>query len=141
MPSGIYQIACSANGKVYVIGGDTAFSWGSKAGMGGGTGRDAAPSSVMSWASMTEEYNPIANTWATKAPKPTAAAYAGAAAIDNKIYVPGGRGKTQLLSVVEVYDATANTWGAVASMPWAQWGHAVAAVGGKLIFGLIKIHQ
>ncbi len=83
-----------------------------------------------------EMYDLRTGAWQTMAPKPTAAANAGAAVIDGKIYVPGGmRGDTRL-SVLEIYDPDTNRWTRGTDLPRAATGMAVAAANGKLyVFG------
>ncbi len=76
---------------------------------------------------------------------PTARNSHGAAVIDGKIYVVGGRrtiidgngGVTiENLAVLEVYDPETDTWTTRAPMPSAQGGLAAVAYSGKLyVFG------
>jgi Kelch motif len=50
-----------------------------------------------------EEFNPVANTWATKAPMPTARNYLAVALSGGKLYAIGGSGNSGLLNTVEEY--------------------------------------
>jgi N-acetylneuraminic acid mutarotase len=51
--------------------------------------------------------------------------------LDGKIYAMGGYGRSPL-DTVEVYDPQADSWQRVASMPRGLYGHAAAAMGGKM---------
>ena len=119
----------AVNGKVYVIGGESAAT-GFQSIQGDSTVRENVTPNA--WERTTEEYNPATNTWASKATKPTGVSNIGAGVINNKIYVPGGYNGTSAVSVVEVYDPATNTWSTVASLPTAQYAHAVVAVNNKL---------
>ena len=63
------------NGKIYVV-----------SGYNTGTVDSAQPT--------TWEYDPVANSWATKAPIPHAVGGAGSAIINGHMYVAGGRDAT-----------------------------------------------
>lgn len=79
--------AAAANGKLYVFGG------------GAESGEERAT---------TLEYDPATNAWAERASMPGGSRiFAGAAAMDNKIYVVGGWPN---LTRVEVYDPEADSW-------------------------------
>jgi inhibitor of cysteine peptidase len=119
----------AVNGKVYVIGGESQ-AGGARPVKSGSTVQDAAGPAA--YEQKVEEYSPATNAWATQAAKPTAVGAAGAAAIDGKIYVPGGYNGTSGVSVLEIYNPTTNTWSSGAPLPAAQFASAVAAVNGKL---------
>lgn len=92
-------VVTGANGKIYVIGG------------GDGAGGAFA---------IVEEYDPATDTWARKAPMPTARWLLGAAIGNNgKIYVIGGLANwDQPVSAVEEYDPLTDTWSTKAPMPF-----------------------
>jgi N-acetylneuraminic acid mutarotase len=79
-------------------------------------------------------YDPVSNSWSTKAQLP-AARYNGngAAAINGKIYVPGGFDATNALTrTLYVYTAATNTWTTKAAMPVPGGCGGSAAIDGKL---------
>ncbi len=89
-----------------------------------------------------EEFDPVAGTWATKAPMPTARAIEHSVAVDSgKIYVIGGRtggspGAGGVLSTNEAYDVGTNTWTPLALLPTAVSDAAALSFGGKIyVFG------
>lgn len=109
------------NGKIYAIGGDIGSETGS-----GPTGYPFSGHAV----NTTEEYDPAADKWTSKAPMPTARALFGIAVYQNKIYCIGGYyavftykddrlDKTEYFNTGanEVYDPATNTWETKASMP------------------------
>jgi N-acetylneuraminic acid mutarotase len=102
------------DGKIYVIGGMT-------------SGSDF-------WSGMqdsVEVYDPVTNTWVTKAPIPTARILLSTSVVDGKIYAIGGIMIThEIVSTVEVYDPATDTWTTKTSMPTARIGHAAAVVDG-----------
>jgi M6 family metalloprotease-like protein len=79
-------------------------------------------------------YDPVDNTWSTKAQLPAARYNAnGAAAINGKIYVAGGfDGTNKLTRTLYVYTAAANTWATLAPMPVPGGCGGSVAIGGKL---------
>jgi N-acetylneuraminic acid mutarotase len=102
------------NSKIYVIGGTT--------------------QAIYAWTPIAtnEEYDPSTNAWATKANMPNARAGAGAAAVNNKIYVIGG-GTPGTVGINQEYDPATNTWATKAGMPaGARIGLAAAAVNNKI---------
>jgi N-acetylneuraminic acid mutarotase len=102
------------DGKIYAIGGMT-------------SGSDF-------WSGMrntVEVYDPVTNTWTTKAPMPTARLWFSASVVDGKIFVIGGALVTkEMLSTVEVYDPATDTWTTKTHMPTARMGHASAVIDG-----------
>jgi N-acetylneuraminic acid mutarotase len=108
-------IARAINGKLYVAGGLTLY-W------------DDAPR-VRAWAEL-DVYDPVTNTWTTKAPMPGARYGGSAGVINGKLYVAGR--KNPLVSTLEVYDPATNTWVARAGMPTPRWGTGAGVVNGVL---------
>jgi N-acetylneuraminic acid mutarotase len=121
----------AVNGKVYVIGGE---SWMAGLQSSGGKGDIGFRASALPSALPTgiEEYNPVTDTWANKAPKPTGVSNISAGVVNNKIYVVGGWNGSSCTSVVEAYDPATNTWATVASLPSGLCGVAAAGVNDKL---------
>lgn len=78
-------------------------------------------------------FSPVAaEDWMTGAEMPTARSEISAAALGDRIYVPGGlvrRGATRSL---EAYDTKTDTWYELASMPVGVHHFGAAALGGKL---------
>jgi hypothetical protein len=104
------------NGKIYAIGGQT--------------GHRGVIDTV-------EEYDPIADTWTTRASKepPPQRLDPGSALLDGKVYVVGGeKGKTAggPLSTVDVYDPTTDTWTVESSMLTARRVLGAAALNDTL---------
>jgi N-acetylneuraminic acid mutarotase len=60
------------------------------------------------------------NTWATKRPLSTWRTGAAAGAINGKVYVAGGWGRTNPVARVDAYNIATDTWTQVASMPAAR---------------------
>src|SRR5216117_1827143 len=90
-----------------------------------------------------QRYDPVTDAWTTLASMPTARAGAVAAAVDNNLFVIGGRLSAAgpcnggpYLATVEKYDIDTNTWSTVASLPSPRSDLAAVTHGGKVfIFG------
>ncbi len=88
-------------------------------------------------------YDPVMDAWTALPPMLTARAGAVAAAVDNNIYVIGGRRTAAgpcnagpYLATVEKYDVDANTWSTVKPLPSPRADLAAVAHGGKIyVFG------
>jgi N-acetylneuraminic acid mutarotase len=94
----------------------------------------------------TWEYDPASDSWKALAPMPSKRGAAGAAVINDRIYVVGGAGLVpgssdtmvvparlhQVVHTVEEYDPATNTWRTRSPMPTARNHHAVAAANGKV---------
>ena len=96
------------DGKIYVIGGLT------------GTGTSAT--------SVVEVYDPVANTWTSKAPMPKANGCLVGGAINGQIYVLSGCNGSSYAKELDVYNPATNTWN---SSPLAvpTSGHASGVAG------------
>lgn len=110
-----HTMAVGVGGRLYVIGGE--FD-------GAGTGR---PEVFLNTVYMLDSQ---AGTWTRRAPMPTARSGGGAAVIDGKIYVAGGRPPRG--SDFAVYDPAADRWTVLPSLPTQRNHLAVDAIGGRV---------
>ena len=103
------------NGKIYVIGGG-----------------ESEPSDRV--LSTVEEYDPIIDTWTTKADMPTARGWTSpsSAVVDGKIYVIGGWDGNKMISTVEEYDPANDTWIQKADMPTRREDIGACMINGKI---------
>jgi N-acetylneuraminic acid mutarotase len=113
--------AGTVNGKVYAIGGRLA----------------AAFSIVMPGnTDVVQEYDPAANSWATKAPMPTPRSGHASAVLNGRIYVGGGELQTYqfvaAFRAFEAYDPGANLWVQLPFMPSPRHSFAMAALGNRI---------
>lgn len=72
---------------------------------------------MQGYLSNNEVYDPLSNTWASKAPMPTSRAGAAAGVLTGKVYVLGGGTGSGIFSTVEAYDPASNSWTTEPSMP------------------------
>lgn len=107
-----HTTASSANGKMYVLGGQ-----------GGPTG--GGP-----FLDVVYELDPAVGEWVLKAPMPRARGGGAAAVVDGKIYVAGGRPPHG--QDFAVYDPAADTWTILPDMPTSRNHIAAAAIDGKV---------
>lgn len=99
------------------------------------------------WLATVEAYDPVANSWTTKASMPTARQGLSAAAVGDVIYAMGGDNVAtcgscngfNTLATVEAYNRLTNTWSAKASMGLARQRFGAAVVNGTVyaIGGLV----
>jgi len=84
-----------------------------------------------------EAYDPAANTWAERQPKPLPAADIQAVVLGGKIYVPGGRlANGEISRSLEVYDPLQDGWETGPDLPYPVSAYALAAFEGRLyLFG------
>lgn len=113
--------AGAVNGKVYVIGGRLT----------------AAFSIVMpGQTDAVQEYDPATDSWATKAPMPTARSGGALAVLNNRIYVAGGEVQTYqyvaAFRAFEAYDPATDTWEQLPKMPSPRHSFAMAAVANRI---------
>jgi hypothetical protein len=100
------------NGIIYVFGGDNAIS-------------TTTNSNSFKPVTTVESYNPVTNTWTTRAPMATARERFAAAEVGGIIYVmggliPDGSGFVTDAATVAAYNPATNSWAAKASMPFAR---------------------
>lgn len=88
---------------------------------------------------INEVYDTETNAWTTRRPMLTARNHHGAALINNKVYVVGGRvgstfiiGLSTNVSTNEVYDVATDTWASVLGLPTARSGVGVAVLNGRM---------
>lgn len=124
-------VAAAVNGKIYVIGGAAVHP--------GSNETSLQPARPHRSVGTVEEYDPQTNTWAQKSSMPTARNHAAIGAVDNKIYVIGGRLGSAFIftasntNVVEEYDPATDQWGLVkAKMPTERSGGAWAVYKGRI---------
>jgi N-acetylneuraminic acid mutarotase len=87
-----------------------------------------------------EAYDPVTDTWTTKASMPTARQSLGTAVANGRLYAIGGHqttdpfnsGTTNFLSTNEEYDPATDSWTSKAPMPTPRYGPGVAALNGVL---------
>ncbi len=104
-------VAATANGKVYVFGGES-----------------PGPRCE------TEEYDPATNTWRSCTPIPRTWCIDNMAAgvVNGKIYVMGGGSGGQMTSYNYEYDPVLDEWTERASLPSARGGLVIGVVGNKI---------
>jgi N-acetylneuraminic acid mutarotase len=124
--------AAVVNGKIYVIGGASTLPGATDPAIRfDGQPRDSVLGT-------NEEYDPVANTWRTRAPMPTARNHFLTAQTGGKIYTIGGRlGSTFITrssntEVNEEYDVAQDVWRTKAAMPTARSGVAGGVYNGKI---------
>ena len=124
-------VAAAVGGKLYVIGGASTHP--------GSSEPAVHPTRPHRSVTAVEEYDPAANTWRARSPLPTARNHAAIGAVNNKIYVIGGRIGAAFVSVssptdiVEEYDPATDQWGALrARMPTARSAVAWGVHGGRI---------
>jgi N-acetylneuraminic acid mutarotase len=109
------------DGKLYVFG---AYGW---------TGSNRISGTI----NFVEEYNPVADTWRSRAPKPTMVSLAPSTIYDSEIYIFGGNYYTEAgdqdvyYRSVEAFKPSTNTWRSVTSIPKNVQLFALATVGDK----------
>ncbi|MFV8818015.1 Kelch repeat-containing protein [Haliea sp. E17] len=81
--------------------------------------------------SVVEEYDPVKNTWRTRAALPEERGMAGSAVVGQKIYVVGGASRifwdTESTAAIAIYDPFTDQWSTGADMPTPRLG----LVGGR----------
>src|SRR6266498_657763 len=115
MPTPRFGFAvAAANGMIYAVGGTIVENRGDRL-----TGT-------------VEAYDPMTNTWTSKAPMPTPRQSLGVAQVNGVLYAIGGSGEIGNVEGTEAYDPVTNSWTTRAPMPWPRWRLAVAQVNGLI---------
>ena len=124
-------VAATVNGKIYVTGGAAVHPGSSEPALG--------PARPHQSVATVEEYDPKTNTWSERSSMPTARNHAAVGAVNDKIYVIGGRLGGAFIftasntNVVEVYDPAIDQWGAVKTrMPTERSGGAWGVHNGRI---------
>lgn len=78
------------------------------------------------------EYDPAADSWATRTPMPTARYQFAAAGLNGKLYAIGGRTDAGPVGLVEEYDPDTDSWTTRAPMPTPRTDFAAVGVNGRL---------
>lgn len=122
--------ATAVGGKIYAIGGAKNPSYSTP---------ELRPTVPVENLAINEVFDTATNTWSTARPMLTARNHHGAALIDGKIYVVGGRvGSTFIIGLStnvntnEAYDVGKNTWSSVFGVPTARSGVGVAVLNGRM---------
>ena len=122
--------ATAVGAKIYGIGGAKNPSYSTP---------ELRPSVPVENVATNEVFDIATNSWSPVAPMLTARNHHGAALIDSKIYVVGGRigstfiiGLSNNISTNEVYDVAKNTWSSVVGMPTPRSGIGVAVLNGRM---------
>ncbi len=86
-----------------------------------------------------EAYDPTSDSWAEKAPMPTARHHHVSAVVDEKLYIIGGRYGLSYAdhnfnnsNTNEMYDPAQNKWSNLKSIPTSRSGAAAATVNGSI---------
>ena len=107
-------VAVATRDRIYVIGG----------GVAGPNQSAVHPARPHFSVGTVEEYDPASNAWRSRTAMPTPRNHAAAGAVNNKVYVIGGRvggvfitGPSSNTDIVEEYDPAADAWAFRAKMP------------------------
>jgi N-acetylneuraminic acid mutarotase len=107
---------CTVNDKIYAIGGANT----SGAGFQGGL-------------HTVEVYDPVTDTWESRADMPTRRLYFSASVVDGKIYAIGGNPNYGIcISTVEEYNPATDKWKEKTNMPTTRWGLSSSTINGKI---------
>ncbi len=122
--------ATAVGTKIYAIGGAKNPSYSTP---------ELRPSVPVENVATNEVFDIATNSWSSVGPMLTARNHHGAALIDGRIYVVGGRigstfiiGLSNNVSTNEVYDVAKNTWSSVVGMPTPRSGIGVAVLNGRM---------
>jgi N-acetylneuraminic acid mutarotase len=80
-----------------------------------------------------EMYDPVSNTWVTRAVMPVALQVFAIGVVTNRVYAIGGRDEFGRTSrAVEMYDPAGNTWAIKADMPTGRFALAIGVVNNQI---------
>lgn len=117
LPQPIHHTVVKAvGGKLYMIGGEID---------GASSGRPEV------FVADVWMHDPAVGGWVRRAPMPTARSSGGAAVVDGRIYVAGGRPPGG--SAFEVYDPATDTWEKLPDLPTQRNHLAMGAINGKVL--------
>ena len=106
----------SVDGKIYVIGG-----MGDK-------------SNIWKPLPVVEMYDPVTNTWETRAPLPSSRDGFGISVINEMIYIVGGWSESGIVNTVNFYDPKSDKWNIISEFPNKKNGAAGCATIGNRIY-------
>ncbi len=116
MPVGLHHVGIGvAEGRMYIIGGYR------QAGL-----------SVWQPVATVYAYDPTTDTWAERAPMPTARGALSVTVHEGKVHAIGGYDRTSNNAAVEVYDPVDNRWTSRTPLPTPRDHLATATVAGKV---------
>lgn len=94
------------------------------------------PSGSTTATPIVESYDPAVNTWTSRTAAPTALGESGAAALNGKLYVVGGRSyfgsESANDGAVDVFDPATDRWESAAPLPLGDYRVATAVVDGVI---------
>jgi N-acetylneuraminic acid mutarotase len=91
------------------------------------------PMLILSFGTSTIKSSTQEHGWTVGSPMPTPRTEIAAALLDGKIYVVGGKTKTELTDIVEVYDPSSDTWNTdISPLPFPMDHIGLDAYNGKL---------
>jgi hypothetical protein len=109
--------AAGVNGLLYVVGGSS-----------------ESRTDLATYFATVEAFDPTTNTWAAKAPMPTAREHLAVAVVNGVLYAMGGMpAYSQTTNAVEAYDPVTNRWTTKAPMPTACYGLGAGVVNGLIV--------
>jgi N-acetylneuraminic acid mutarotase len=124
-------VAAAARDRIYVMGGATTLPNSKETAITPARPQHSVPT--------VEEYDPATNTWRQRAEMPTPRNHTTAQAVNDKIYVIGGRvgaafiGAAADIDTVEEYDPASDSWSAPkAKMPSARSAMGSGVYGGRI---------
>ena len=71
---------------------------------------------------VVEAYDPVTNTWVTRAPMPRARHALGLGVVNGILYAVGGQEGGVALNTVEAYDPATDSWTTKSPMPTPRLG-------------------
>lgn len=110
-----HAMSAAVNGRIYLIGGEF---------QGAGTGLPSI------YVNTVYELDPAVDVWTTRMAMPTGRSGGGAAVVDGKIYVAGGRPPGG--ADFAVYDVAADTWTVLPPLPTPRNHLGMGAIDGKV---------
>ena len=116
MPTARYGLGVAVvNGVIYAVGGF------------------AIQDNVAKWLSTVEAYDPVSDSWTTRAPMPTGRSELGAAALNGVVYAAGGyAGNLYYPPALESYDPKANQWASLPTMLLPRYLLQTTELGGEI---------